>query len=219
MKHLKSFRAGLLSVLVCALTSCALLSRPPSLTTVQLGMTTPEQSKAWPQGLLLARVETTAVLASNRVIVIDGAKVMQFERLRWAQEPAVMLTEQLRIWQSQKPAPGSPSASNLITVSFTDFSIHLHGRIQQTVVVSASAELSCARSGSVLALGHFDTIRPLTNLSAQTIATIFSDASRETAWALLSAAQSAAAQCRAVTDLPLSQAKQSSSSEIYLQLT
>jgi ABC-type uncharacterized transport system auxiliary subunit len=224
MKRANLSRIGIAYLVASLLTSCALLSRPEPFTSLRLVLPNSHPSIAWPDQILLERVDTTAVLATNRIVVMDGAKVMQFEGLRWAQEPSVMRTEHLLQWQAQNLTPRVPSTAHLLSIVVTDFSIHLNENRQQTVVVSASAQLKsrrsgdtvdksrrsgdtvdksrqsgtenkCASSAIILALKPSNQVRDLPNTDAQTIASTFSDAVAASAQALISQAQFAAAQC------------------------
>jgi ABC-type uncharacterized transport system auxiliary subunit len=194
MKRASLNRIGIACLLASLLTSCALLSRPEPLTTLRLLMLS-EPSVAWPDQVLLDHVNSSAMLASNRIVVIDGAKVMQFEGLRWAQEPSVMWTEQLLQWQADNFRPRTLAGENQLRISVTDFSIHVNGNARQSVVVSARAELKCAHSGMILALKQSRQVRQLISTDAQTIASTFSDAQAASAQALISAAQLALGSC------------------------
>ena len=195
MNAFRALRASF-ALLATATTGCALFSRPEPLITLQLQGATAASGLelAWPASMALESVDTTSVISSNRLIVIDEAKVMQFRGLRWVDTPAVMLTEQFKHWQARSEAiPRRPNSAYLL-LSFRDFSIHLKAAGENTVVVSSSAELRCA-TGSKQALGIFSSQQRLRKMDAQTIAVTFAYASEATAKAMISAAKLAIPEC------------------------
>ena len=185
------------ALLAAASTGCALFSRPEPLTTLQLRF--PSQTanhellSAWPESLALDSLVADSAISGNRVIVFDGAKVLQFTGLRWVDTPAVMLTEQFKHWQAQSEAIHRRPGKAYLALSFSDFSIHLKAD-KNTVVVSSSAELRCA-TGSKKTLGIFSSQQPLRKMDAQTIAVTFAYASEATAKKMFSAAKLALPDC------------------------
>ena len=197
---MNAFRAlcASFALLAAATTGCALFSRPEPLTTLQLRFPSlsanHELLSAWPQSLAFDSLVADSAISGNRVIVFDGAKVLQFTGLRWVDTPAVMLTEQFKHWQARSEAiHRRPSSADLV-LSFSDFSIHLKAGGKNTVVVSSSAELRCA-TGSKQALGVFSSQQRLRKMDAQTIAVTFAYASEATAKAMFSAAKLALPEC------------------------
>lgn len=199
MKFRPMFRATFVLLIASSISACALMSRPEPLTTLQLRFPNVSATHAlapdWPGTMALDSLDTTAAIASNRVAVFDGAKVMQFAGLRWVDTPAVMLTEQFKMWQAQAIATRQLQNSALLQLSFTDFSIHINGTGSNTVVVSASANLRCATNDAIHSLGIYSSELPLPTMDAQNIAEVFSSAALATSAAVISAAKLAGVEC------------------------
>jgi ABC-type uncharacterized transport system auxiliary subunit len=203
MKFRAMFRSTFVLLGAGSISACALIHRPEPLTTLQLRFpdsASQALSTAWPGSLAFESLDTSTAITNNRVMVFDGAKVMQFAGLRWVDTPAAMLTEQFTMWQAQAKATRRPQKSALLQLSFTDFSIHIDGADGNTVVVSASAELRCLSNDAIHALGIFSNTQALQTMDAQDIAKVFSDATLATSAAVISAAKLAGTQCNEGAD-------------------
>ena len=196
MNAFRALRASF-ALLATATTGCALFSRPEPLITLQLQGATAASGLelAWPASMALESVDTTSVISSNRLIVIDGAKVMQFKGLRWVDTPAVMLTEQFKHWQARSEAGRPIQHFAFLKLALVDFSIHLNGDGDKTVLVSTNAELQCVANGPIQALGIFSSEQQLRKMDAQTIAVTFAYASETTGKKVFSAAKLALPEC------------------------
>jgi ABC-type uncharacterized transport system auxiliary subunit len=199
MKVSRIFRTAAALLIASSITACALLSRPKPLTTLQLrfpDISSQALSTAWPGTLAFESLNTATAISNNRVMVFDGAKVMQFAGLRWVDTPAVMLTEQFKTWQAQAVAEPERHRTAQLKLSLTDFSIHVNAADSNTVVVSASAELQCLSNDATHSLGIFSNAQPLQKMDAQRIAEVFSDATVATSAAVITAAKLAGTQCQ-----------------------
>ncbi len=199
MTPYRALRATFASLVLVVSTGCALLNRPAPLTTLQVRFPSAANDTeiTWPAGLTLASLTSASVISGNRVIVFDGAKVMQFNGLRWVDTPAVMLTEQLQLMQVSAEGDTTEAIQHLalLKLALVDFSIHLNDGGDKTVMVSANAELQCAANGSVQALGILSSEQPLQKMDDQSVAATFTNATETTAKAMLSAAKLALQRC------------------------
>jgi ABC-type uncharacterized transport system auxiliary subunit len=199
MNRHRAFRAILLLLVIAAITACALLKSPESVTTLRLQFpnygVNDKVADAWPEHLAFESIDAMSVVSGNRVIVFDDAKVMQFNGLRWVDTPAVMLTEQLRLMQVRSAADRPIQHFAILKLALVDFSIHLNGDGDKTALVSANAELRCAANGPIYALGIFSSEQPLKKMDAQSIAATFANATGTTTRAMLSAAELTLQRC------------------------
>ena len=198
MNRYRALRATFALLLLAAITGCALINRPAPLTTLQVRFpkyVADRLLRTWPEGLALASLTSASVISGNRVIVFDGAKVMQFNGLRWVDTPAVMLTEQLRLMQVRSEADRPIQHFAFLKLALVDFSIHLSDGGDKTVLVSANVQLQCAANGPIQALGIFSSEHLLQRIDEQSIAATFTDATGTTANAMLSAAKLALQRC------------------------
>jgi ABC-type uncharacterized transport system auxiliary subunit len=170
------------------LSGCALLSRPAPLVTLQLEP--PPTTSTWPTLLRPGRVTAIAALQSDRVVVTDGALLMQHQGLRWVEVPAVMVTEYLHRIHARRSADAAQSEAGAASLDLwiTDFSLHLVADGGRIVVVAASAQLRCASTASLQPLAPAAATFAPPDDSARAIAAAFSAATREVITRLLSAA-------------------------------
>ena len=199
MNPYHALRATFAALLLAAITGCALMNRPAPLTTLQLRLprAAHDAEFTWPEGVALVSLTSTSVISGNRVMVFDGAKVMQFNGLRWVDTPEAMLTEQFKLMQARREANRQVQHFAFLQLALVDFSIHLNGDGDKTVLVSANAELQCAANGSVQALGILSSEQPLQKMDDQSVAATFTNATETTAKAMLSAAKLALQRCPA----------------------
>ena len=211
MTPCRALGATLALLMAEAMTACALINPPPPLTTVQLHLanqtTNRQLQNAWPDTLVLEVISADTAFAGNRVIVLDGAKVMQFAGLRWLDSPAVMLREQLELRQARIQVKRPPLNTAFVQLAINDFSIHLHANsdrllidsfagANKTVVVSIRARMRCASTASIQELGIFSSKLPLHNTDAQSVAATFATASEDAVNAMLSKAKLALPLCQ-----------------------
>lgn len=176
----------LTTALLCA---CALLSRPQAVATIRLASS---ESVVWPASIRLGRVTATAALQSDRVVIADGALLMQYAGLRWIDAPAILVAEFLRGARAGA-AESAPELSPTLDLWLTDFNLTLD-QDRMNVVVGAAGELRCA-SGATHALAPTRVVSAFSRSDAQSIASEFSVATTELTARLLEATISARAEC------------------------
>ncbi len=157
-----------------ALPGCALLKKPIPLTQLQISLDAAELN--WPARLELGSVKARGVLQSDRMIVINGALVMQHADLRWVAAPAAQMTEQLAIARLAALTATAPKASGkAATVDFwlSDFNIAVSANGDTRVAVSASAAVRCANAKSASQIAPAAIVLPLNSADPQRIAERF----------------------------------------------
>jgi hypothetical protein len=137
-------------VLIAALLSnaCALIKAPEPLTTLQLQLPADAQARHWPARIALRPTRATAALQSSRVLVVDGALLMQHAGLRWVDAPAILLDEQLRALNFAYPS-GNEKMLASVELWLTQFNIKIAGAGDKSVEVAALAELRCQLGASL----------------------------------------------------------------------
>lgn len=136
-------------VLALGLAGCSLVPKPDATTTLLLPIDPPPTAQAWPADLSPGRVQASAALATDQVLVVDGARLMQAPGLRWAATPAALIGESLQRWRALglgKQVSTVSTASLELTVD--DFSWHA---AKAEASVAVHGQLRCA-GGAVLAL-------------------------------------------------------------------
>jgi hypothetical protein len=133
-------------ILLVPLTSCALLTRPEPMTTLQLLLPDYADATPWPEYIQLDPVHGVAALQTNRVLVADGALLMQHEGLRWVETPAVMLTEQMQLRTAYRTERALAHSGRGIRLELwlTEFNIRIAADGGKSIVVAASTELKCS---------------------------------------------------------------------------
>ena len=134
---------------VCAamgLTACALIRAPQALTTLQLQLT--DAAGSWPEQIEPKVTRASAALQSTRVLVFDGALLMQHGGLRWVDAPAKMLDEQLRLLRYAHAGNDIKTVAS-VELWLTQFNIRIAGAGDKSVEVAALAELQCAVDASL----------------------------------------------------------------------
>ena len=190
---LRPARLALLGLGLALLSSCTLIPRPEPVTTLQLPLAADEGS--WPAALAPGRVDSTSALRSNRVLVVDGAVLMQHEGLRWVDTPAVMLSEQLRTLHARAATNGAATAA--LDLWLADFNLHVGAERTQEAVASAHATLRCAGSERSIAVAPVSARATPASGDPQALADAFGQASGEVLAALLEQSSERAADCAA----------------------
>ncbi len=181
---------GLGLALLC---SCTLIQRPEPLTTLRLPLAGADL--AWPAALATGRVDSTSALRSHRVLVVDGAVLMQHEGLRWVDTPAVMWSEQLRALHARAANTGAAKAS--LDLWLGDFNLRVGTDRTREAVVSAHASLRCAGSERSIAVPPVSASVAMAGSEPQALAQAFGQASGEVLAALLEQTSERAADCAA----------------------
>lgn len=182
-----------MSSLALLLCSCTLIQRPEPVTTLQLPSAA--TAPAWPAALAPGRVDSTSALRSNRVLVVDGAVLMQHEGLRWVDTPAVMWSEQLRALHARAANTGAAKAS--LDLWLGDFNLRIGADRTREAVVSAHASLRCAGSERNIAVPPVSASVAMAGSEPQALAQAFGEASGEVLAALLEQTSERAADCAA----------------------
>lgn len=174
---------------------CALLSAPAPLTTLQIDLT--PDALVWPAQLVPGRVTAATALQSDRVVVMDGAQVMQHGGLRWVSEPAVMMGEQLRRLRAPRNNLGAEAArgSAALELWLTDFSLHPDDSGSLVAEVSMIAEIRCLSGATGQPLPIASARREAEQEDAESIAAAFSASAREALAMTLAAVVPHAASC------------------------
>ena len=175
------------------LSSCALIQRPDPLTTLQLPSAAAK--RAWPAVLTPGRVDSTSALRSNRVLVVDGAVLMQHEGLRWVDTPAVMWSEQLRALHA-RAASGSVATASL-DVWLGEFNLRVGADRTREALASAHATLRCTGSERTITIAPVAASATPASSDPQALAQAFGQASDEVLAALLEHSSERAADCAA----------------------
>lgn len=190
---LRQARLTLLALSLALLSACTLIRRPDPVTTLQLPLA--GSDLAWPAVLTLGKLESTSALRGNRVLVVDGAVLMQHEGLRWVDTPAVMWSEQLRALQARADAAATPVAS--IDVWLTDFNMRVAAASTNTAAATAHATLHCIASARSIPVAPVSASATPASSDPQALADAFATASREVVAALLERSAERAADCAA----------------------
>ena len=165
--------------------ACALLKKPTPLTQLQLSL--PAAELKWPARLELGGVKARGVLQSDRVIVTNGALVMQHAGLRWVAAPAAQLAEQLasaRVASSAKSIQKGAGKAT-IDVWLSDFNIAVSATGDTSVAVSASGAIRCANAKIASDLAPAAIVLPLNSTDPQRIAERFNAAATKVITTLL----------------------------------
>lgn len=184
-------RLALLGLGLSLLSGCTLIQRPEPLTTVQLSLA--DADLAWPVAIAPANVEATSALRSNRVLVIDGAVLMQHEGLRWVDTPVVMLADQLRVMHARTRESTSSIAS--LDLWLSEFNVRVEADRSREVAVSAHGTLRCTASDRSIAIAPASARTDRSGDDPQALADAFARASAEVLKALLSEAATSSAGC------------------------
>lgn len=170
---------------------CALLKKPTPLTQLQLELNAAELN--WPAHLELGSVKARGVLQSDRVIVINGALVMQHAGLRWVAAPPAQLVEQLSVARLAALTTATQKAAGktaIVDFWLSDFNIAVGTNGDTHVAVSASAVIRCANAKSVSPeatrqVAPVVMALPLNSTDPQRIAEVFDTAASEVIKSLL----------------------------------
>lgn len=166
--------------------ACALLKKPTPLTQLQLSL--PAVELNWPARLELGSVKARGVLQSDRLIVTNGALVMQHGGLRWVAAPATQLAEQLaiaRITTSTRSIQKAAGKAVTIDVWLSDFNITVNPTGDTSVAVSASGAIRCANAKIASDLAPAAIVLPLNSTDPQRIAERFNAAATQVITTLL----------------------------------
>ena len=174
---------------------CALLSRPTPLTTLQLPPA--PEALAWPKGLKPGRVTAASALKVDRVIVAEGARLMQHGGMRWVDVPAVMIAEYLRRIHARRRDIGRDEVVDSATLDLwiTDFNLNLDPTGRLTVAVAAAGELRCTPFASPHPLAPTAATQALAREDADSVVAGFSAAVSEVVATVLASASSQAVFC------------------------
>lgn len=184
-------RLTLLVLSLGLLSSCSLIRRPDPVTTLQLSLANGDL--AWPSGLTPGKVESVSALRSNRVLVVDGAVLMQHEGLRWADTPAVMLSEQLRSLHAR--AGSADAAKAALDVWLGEFDLRVGAGGRQEAMATAHAMLRCLGSERGFSIAPVSSSAAPASSDPQALADAFAQASRDVVSALLTQSAARAADC------------------------
>ena len=165
--------------------ACALLKKPTPLTQLQLSL--PAAELNWPARLELGGVKARGVLQSDRVIVTNGALVMQHAGLRWVAAPAAQLAEQLAIARIASSAKSIQKGAGKATIDvwLSDFNIAVSATGDTSVAVSASGAIRCANAKIASDLAPAAIVLPLNSTDPQRIAERFNAAATKVITTLL----------------------------------
>lgn len=183
------------------LQGCALMRTPAPLTTLQLPLDSSAASPQWPAALAPGSVQGTAALQGNRVLVVQGALLMQHEGLRWVDAPPVLLAEQLRGLHARAASSNEPVATLDLWLSAFNLRVATDGT--RDVMVSASATVRCNGAAGVTTLAPSSASSAPAGKDAQSLADAFATASGEVLAAIFNAAVEPASICAtAATSAP-----------------
>ena len=165
--------------------ACALLKKPTPLTQLQLSL--PAAELKWPARLELGGVKARGVLQSDRVIVTNGALVMQHAGLRWVATPAAQLAEQLASARIASSANSIQKGAGKATIDvwLSDFNIAVSATGDTSVAVSASGAIRCANAKIASDLAPAAIVLPLNSTDPQRIAERFNAAATKVITTLL----------------------------------
>lgn len=184
-------RTLLVSSLALLLCSCTLIQRPEPVTTLQLLLA--DADIAWPPALVPGKVESVSALRSNRLLVVDGAVLMQHDGLRWADTPAVMLSEQLRALHAR--AASADAAKAALDVWVGEFDLRVGADGHQEAVATAHATLRCIGSDRSITIAPVSSSTAPASSDPQALADAFARASRDVVSTLLTQSAARAADC------------------------
>ena len=176
--------------------ACALLKKPTPLTQLQLSLDSAALS--WPARLELGNVKARGMLQTDRVIVTQGALVMQHAGLRWVAAPAALLAEQLaiaRVASLSAPTSKHPGRAANIDVWLSDFNIAVNAKGDTSVAVSAWASVGCAKARSASQVPAMTVALPLNSTDPQRIAERFNTAATMVFKTLLAQGAEKSARC------------------------
>lgn len=168
---------------VSLLSACSLIARPEPLTTLQLIITDGDAMPQWPAALAAGNVVGTSTLLGNRVLVVNGALLMQHEGMRWVDTPALMISEQIHTLHAQTAGNTAPVAA--INLRLSAFNLRIGSGGEKHAVVAASGNLRCLGSERARALAPVSAKATPANASAQALADAFARASGEVLAGLL----------------------------------
>jgi hypothetical protein len=195
MNPYRGLRGLILYSTLLLMAGCALLSRPVRLTTLQLE---PAPARlAWPIGLDPGRVTAATALQLDRVVVVEGARLMQHEGLRWIDVPAVMVAEYLRRLHARRATGGAADRIDRASLDLwiTDFHLKAGDDGRLVAHVAVVAELRCSPLAPPRSLSPAASGQAQASADADTIAAAFSSATRDVVAATLDAASSQLASC------------------------
>lgn len=190
---LRNTRATLLGIGLALLSACTLIQRPDPVTTLQLDLT--DADLVWPAALTPGKVDSVSALRSNRVLVVEGAVLMQHEGLRWIDTPAVMLSEQLRALHARAAATDAAQAS--LDVWLGEFNLRVLADRSRQIAISAHATLRCVGSDRVITIAPVSASATPASAEPPDLAAAFAAASTEAMSALLKSSAEPATDCAA----------------------
>lgn len=176
--------------------ACALFKKPTPLTQLQLSLNAAELS--WPARLELGQIKARGMLQTDRVIVTQGALVMQHAGLRWVAAPATLLAEQFaiaRVATFTATAHKHPGPAAIIDVWLSDFNIAVSSNGDTRAAVSAWASVRCANARSASQVPPTAIALPLNSTDPQRIAERFDVAATQVFKTLLTQAAEMSARC------------------------
>lgn len=174
------------------LSACALLRTPQALTTLQLQLA--QDADTWPEQIEPKVTRASAALQSTRVLVFDGALLMQHGGLRWVDAPATMLDEQLRLLRYAHPGKDIETVAS-VELWLTQFNIRIAASGEKSVEVAALAELQCAGDASRHRMPLAAASVALTGEDAAAVAAAFAAATDQVIAAIGGAADKQAEAC------------------------
>lgn len=180
-----------ISVLMLAISGCSLVPKPDPTTTLLLPIEAPPDPRRWPAELSPGRVQATAVLATEQVLVVNGARLMQAPGLRWAATPAALISETLQRWRALGVgSQGSTGNGASLELMLNDFSWHAD---EAVATVALHGQIRCA-GGQVRALPEVSATAGLAGVQEpDQVAEAFAEATTAALADLIQAA--AAANC------------------------
>ena len=175
----RSWRHALVLTTIVLLPACALLKKPLPVTQLQLSVDLTALN--WPAQIQVANMKARGVLQSDRIIVMEGAKVMQHEGVRWVDNPSALIIEQLAISGSRaltiSSVKGGASVKPAqIEMLLTDFQIEVQANGDTLVVVALLASIRCKADSPPLHLQGAASRLPLNSSEPQRIAERFNEA-------------------------------------------
>lgn len=183
---------------IALLPSCALLKKPLPVTQLQLALDATRMQM--PPDMQVKTLKARAILQTDRVIVIQGAQVMQHAGVRWVAEPAALLREELSMMGADVSARlgknrAAPEKPVQLEIWLHDFNIEVLAGGDTRILVSARANIQCigAAKSAPLPVAAFSV--PLNSVDPQRIAEGFNAAASSTFRTLLA---SGAEYCRAL---------------------
>lgn len=160
------------------LPACALLKKPVPVTQLQLSIDPAKLD--WPANIKIASIKARRVLQTDRVIVAEGARVMQHTGVRWVSDPAAQLSEQLDFagghFTAHIDKRQSMTRLKSIDVLLKDFQIEVQANLDTLVLVSVHASMRCKADDAPVQLPEAQTSVPLNSSEPQRIAERFNEA-------------------------------------------